>query len=55
VVFEGAEVLTSLPLTEQAKESIQFIDKKNRTLANSEGCGTPNPKITRGLALAHAS
>jgi hypothetical protein len=42
VVFEGAEVLTSLPLIEQAKESIQFIDIENRTLANS--ARMPHPR-----------
>jgi len=44
-LFEGAEVLTSLALIEQAKESIQFIDKKNRTLANTARMRHPNFKI----------
>jgi hypothetical protein len=36
VVFEGAEVLASLPLIEHAKESIQFIDKKPHSCQHRE-------------------
>jgi len=52
VVFEGAEVLTSLLLIEQAKESIQFIDKKTAPLQTAQGCRTPDLKITRSSAFA---
>jgi hypothetical protein len=53
VVFEGAEVLTSLLLIEQAKESIQFIDKKTAPLQTAQGCRTPDLKITRSSAFTH--
>jgi hypothetical protein len=46
-------ILNLIPLTEQAQESIRFIDPKTRTLANSARMRHPQLKITRGLAFAH--
>jgi hypothetical protein len=52
--FGRVGVLTSIPVIEQAQQSIKFVDQKNAALQTAQGCGTQNSKSREGWpSLTH--